>query len=252
VPAYPHAESRYRTHRNEKAQISEANSLYLPGGKRKPHGSAQGSQTSLSPVTRNLGRVGGAHRLEKVTNKAASPPSSVRWLKPRGISALPYSGPPNLYCRCFTIWRAATYLHSSCRPVTFDITVKRLWPRFYWSANRKVWTRKPKPATSSCGLPTCRSFCFRPYSEMREGILRLVDEYVMKSELPERLVPILGRAQRTRTSFHLTIPASRSGSISSVTAPFWWQSVLCCSAVSKNRHSKSRLSQGFPLSRCKT
>jgi CheY-like chemotaxis protein len=34
------------------------------------------------------------------------------------------------------------------------------------------------------------------YSEMPERILWLVDEYVMKSELPERLVPILERAYR--------------------------------------------------------
>ena len=32
------------------------------------------------------------------------------------------------------------------------------------------------------------------YSEMPERILWLVDEYVMKSELPERLVPIIARA----------------------------------------------------------
>jgi two-component system response regulator GlrR len=32
------------------------------------------------------------------------------------------------------------------------------------------------------------------YSEMPERILWLVDEYVMKSELPERLVPIIERA----------------------------------------------------------
>jgi CheY-like chemotaxis protein len=31
------------------------------------------------------------------------------------------------------------------------------------------------------------------YSEMPERILWLVDEYVMKSELPERLVPIIAR-----------------------------------------------------------
>jgi CheY-like chemotaxis protein len=34
------------------------------------------------------------------------------------------------------------------------------------------------------------------YSEMPERILWLVDEYVMKSELPERLVPIIERARR--------------------------------------------------------
>jgi DNA-binding NtrC family response regulator len=34
------------------------------------------------------------------------------------------------------------------------------------------------------------------YSEMPERILWLVDEYVMKSELPERLVPVIERACR--------------------------------------------------------
>jgi CheY-like chemotaxis protein len=34
------------------------------------------------------------------------------------------------------------------------------------------------------------------YSEMPERILWLVDEYVMKSELTERLVPIIERAQK--------------------------------------------------------
>jgi len=34
------------------------------------------------------------------------------------------------------------------------------------------------------------------YSEMPERILWLLDEYVMKSELPEQLVPIIERAHR--------------------------------------------------------
>jgi DNA-binding NtrC family response regulator len=34
------------------------------------------------------------------------------------------------------------------------------------------------------------------YSELPERILWLVDEYVMKSELPERLVPIIERVHR--------------------------------------------------------
>ena len=34
------------------------------------------------------------------------------------------------------------------------------------------------------------------YSEMPERILWLVDEYVMKSELPERLVPIIQRTHK--------------------------------------------------------
>jgi CheY-like chemotaxis protein len=38
------------------------------------------------------------------------------------------------------------------------------------------------------------------YSEMPERILWLVDEYVMKSELPERLVPIIERAHRLALS----------------------------------------------------
>ncbi|MGA8214316.1 MAG: response regulator [Candidatus Sulfotelmatobacter sp.] len=44
------------------------------------------------------------------------------------------------------------------------------------------------------------------YSEMPERILWLVDEYVMKSELPERLVPIIERvhrlAPRSNEQFH--------------------------------------------------
>jgi CheY-like chemotaxis protein len=36
------------------------------------------------------------------------------------------------------------------------------------------------------------------YSEMPERTLWLVDEYVMKSELPERLVPIIERAYKGR------------------------------------------------------
>ena len=38
------------------------------------------------------------------------------------------------------------------------------------------------------------------YSEIPERILWLVDEYVMKSELPERLVPIIERAHRLARS----------------------------------------------------
>ena len=38
------------------------------------------------------------------------------------------------------------------------------------------------------------------YSELPERILWLVDDYVMKSELPERLVPIIERAHRRASS----------------------------------------------------
>jgi hypothetical protein len=34
------------------------------------------------------------------------------------------------------------------------------------------------------------------YCDMPERILWLVDEYVMKSELPERLVPVIDRARK--------------------------------------------------------
>jgi CheY-like chemotaxis protein len=40
------------------------------------------------------------------------------------------------------------------------------------------------------------------YSEMPERILWLVDEYVMKSELPERLVPLLERACKLAPPFN--------------------------------------------------
>ena len=47
------------------------------------------------------------------------------------------------------------------------------------------------------------------YYEMPERILWLVDEYVMKSELPERLVPIIERAYRCRP--HSDERSQRSG-----------------------------------------
>jgi DNA-binding NtrC family response regulator len=40
------------------------------------------------------------------------------------------------------------------------------------------------------------------YCEMPERILWLVDEYMMKSELPERLVPIIERAYRLAFRSH--------------------------------------------------
>ena len=44
-------------------------------------------------------------------------------------------------------------------------------------------------------------------SEMPERILWLVDEYVMKSEVPERLLPIIEKSAQARARFHPTIPA---------------------------------------------
>jgi len=40
------------------------------------------------------------------------------------------------------------------------------------------------------------------YSELPERILWLVDEYVMRSELPERLVPIIERATQPYRAAH--------------------------------------------------
>jgi CheY-like chemotaxis protein len=47
-------------------------------------------------------------------------------------------------------------------------------------------------------LPNLPIIPLSAYCEMPERILWLVDEYVMKSELPERLVPIIERAYRCR------------------------------------------------------
>src|SRR5579863_358609 len=47
-------------------------------------------------------------------------------------------------------------------------------------------------------FPTLPIILLSAYSEMPERILWLVDEYVMKSELSERLVPIIERATRPR------------------------------------------------------
>jgi CheY-like chemotaxis protein len=48
------------------------------------------------------------------------------------------------------------------------------------------------------------------YSEMPERILWLVDDYVMKSELPERLVPILERAHSRASPSNERCQQSRS------------------------------------------
>jgi two-component SAPR family response regulator len=49
-------------------------------------------------------------------------------------------------------------------------------------------------------FPTLPIILLSAYAEMPERILWLVDEYVMKSELPERLVPIIERATRSHGS----------------------------------------------------
>jgi len=47
-------------------------------------------------------------------------------------------------------------------------------------------------------LPSLPIILLSAYCEMPERILWLVDEYVMKSELPERLVPIIERVYTRR------------------------------------------------------
>jgi len=47
-------------------------------------------------------------------------------------------------------------------------------------------------------LPSLPIILLSAYCEMPERILWLVDEYVMKSELPERLVPIIEQAYKRR------------------------------------------------------
>jgi CheY-like chemotaxis protein len=47
-------------------------------------------------------------------------------------------------------------------------------------------------------FPTLPIILLSAYAEVPERILWLVDDYVMKSELPERLVPIIERATRPR------------------------------------------------------
>src|ERR1700720_4324723 len=47
-------------------------------------------------------------------------------------------------------------------------------------------------------FPSLPIILLSAYCEMPERILWLVDEYVMKSELPERLVPIIERAHKLR------------------------------------------------------
>lgn len=49
-------------------------------------------------------------------------------------------------------------------------------------------------------FPTLPIILLSAYTEVPERILWLVDDYVMKSELPERLVPIIERATRTHGS----------------------------------------------------
>ncbi|MGB7608514.1 MAG: response regulator [Candidatus Sulfotelmatobacter sp.] len=49
-------------------------------------------------------------------------------------------------------------------------------------------------------FPTLPIILLSAYAEVPERVLWLVDDFVMKSELPERLVPIIERATRTHGS----------------------------------------------------
>ena len=49
-------------------------------------------------------------------------------------------------------------------------------------------------------FPSLPIILLSAYSEMPERILWLVDDYVMKSEMPERLIPIIERAHKARAT----------------------------------------------------
>jgi CheY-like chemotaxis protein len=55
-------------------------------------------------------------------------------------------------------------------------------------------------------FPSLPIILLSAYSEMPERILWLVDEYVMKSEVPERLVPIIERVQAHAQRSNQTSP----------------------------------------------
>jgi len=56
-------------------------------------------------------------------------------------------------------------------------------------------------------FPTLPIILLSAYSEVPERILWLVDEYVMKSELPERLVPIIERTHQAHAPSPRPLPA---------------------------------------------
>ena len=59
-------------------------------------------------------------------------------------------------------------------------------------------------------FPSLPIILLSAYSEMPERILWLVDEYVMKSELPERLVPIIDRVRTHNVlTNHVSVAARR-------------------------------------------
>lgn len=78
-------------------------------------------------------------------------------------------------------------------------------------------------------------------SETPEQILWLVDEYVMKSEIPESLISILEWVWRLAPGSDEG--AHRRQERGLLYCPLSGQSVLCCSALSNYFNSKARLSQ---------
>jgi DNA-binding NtrC family response regulator len=58
--------------------------------------------------------------------------------------------------------------------------------------------RGSRSVISSDRFRAYRSFLLSAYSEVPERLLWLVDDYVMKSEMPERLIPIIDRAHKVR------------------------------------------------------
>jgi CheY-like chemotaxis protein len=62
-------------------------------------------------------------------------------------------------------------------------------------------------------FPTLPIILLSAYSEMPERILWLVDEYLMKSELPEQLVPIIERTHKRAPLCERTISRQRGSSV---------------------------------------
>jgi len=118
-------------------------------------------------------------------------------LKSLGIPALPYSSPPV----CSTDVSPFAELqpvcaHSSFRPLTFDINGETPVARGSTGVQTGGYGRGSRTCHTKQRFPNLPIILLSAYSEMHERILWSVDECVMKSKPPERLVPILERAQR--------------------------------------------------------
>jgi len=74
--------------------------------------------------------------------------------------------------------------------------VKRLWPAVLLEYKQEGMDAEAVACHTKQRFPNLPIILLSAYSEMHERILWSVDECLMKSKPPERLVPILERAQR--------------------------------------------------------